>query len=131
VGLTHREVEASGVRCHVAKHDMRGASNGRAMGEDDGYLKLVLEAEHERLLGVQLVSYAGAELIQMAAMAIRAGITASTLATQLSVHPSQTERFIKVAGHDHHEICAIPEVDDREERGGHRGEALPDRAQEP
>ena len=108
VGLTHREVEASGVRCHVATHDMRGASNGRATGEDDGYLKLVFDAVQERLLGVQMVSYAGAELIQMAAMAIGSGLTAKTLAAQLSVHPSQTERFIKVAGHDHHEICEVP-----------------------
>ena len=110
VGLTRREVEASGVQCHVATQDMRGASNGRAMGEDDGYLKLVFEAEHERLLGVQMVNYAGAELIQMAAMAIRSGITASALATQLSVHPSQTERFIKIAGHDHHQICEMPQA---------------------
>jgi pyruvate/2-oxoglutarate dehydrogenase complex dihydrolipoamide dehydrogenase (E3) component len=109
VGLTHRAVEASGLRCHVTTHDMRGASNGRAMGEDDGYLKLVFEAEHERLLGVQMVNYAAGELIQMAAMAIRSGITASTLATQLSVHPSQTEGFIKIAGHDHHETCEMPE----------------------
>jgi dihydrolipoamide dehydrogenase len=110
VGLTRREVKASGVRCHVTTHDMRGASNGRAMGEDDGYLKLVFEAEHERLFGVQMVNYAGAELIQMAAMAIRSGITASALATQLSVHPSQTERFIKIAGHDHHQICEMPQA---------------------
>ena len=109
VGLTHKEVEASGVRCHVATHDMRGASNGRATGEDDGYLKLVFDAVQERLLGVQMVSYAGAELIQMAAMAIGSGITAKALAAQLSVHPSQTERFIKIAAHDHHEICEVPE----------------------
>ena len=83
VGLTHREVEASGVRCHVATHDMRGASNGRATGEDDGYLKLVFDAIDERLLGVQMVNYAGAELIQMAAMAIRSGMTADALAAQL------------------------------------------------
>ncbi len=109
VGRTHREVEASGARCHVATHDMRGASNGRATGEDDGYLKLVFDAVQERLLGVQLVSYAGAELIQMAAMAIGGGLTAKALAAQLSVHPSQTERFIKIAAHDHHEICEVPE----------------------
>jgi len=109
VGLTHREVEASGVRCHVSTHDMRGASNGRATGEDDGYLKLVFDAVDERLLGVQMVSYAGAELIQTAAMAIGSGLTAKALAAQLSVHPSQTERFIKVAAHDHHEICEVPE----------------------
>jgi pyruvate/2-oxoglutarate dehydrogenase complex dihydrolipoamide dehydrogenase (E3) component len=109
VGLTHREVEAGGVRCHVATHDMRGASNGRATGEDDGYLKLVFDAAEERLLGVQMVSYAAAELIQMAAVAIGSGITAKVLAAQLSVHPSQTERFIKIAAHDHHEICEVPE----------------------
>jgi pyruvate/2-oxoglutarate dehydrogenase complex dihydrolipoamide dehydrogenase (E3) component len=109
VGLTHREVEASGVRCHVATHDMRGASNGRANGEDDGYLKLVFDAVEERLLGVQMVGYAAAELIQMAAMAVGSRLTAKTLAAQLSVHPSQTERFIKIAAHDHHEICEVPE----------------------
>jgi len=110
VGLTHREVEASGVRCHVATHDMRGASNGRATGEDDGYLKLVFDAADERLLGVQMVNYAAAELIQMAAMAIRSRMTADALAAQLSVHPSQTERFIKIAAHDHHEICEVPDL---------------------
>jgi len=81
---------------------MRGASNGRANGEDDGYLKRVFDAVQERLLGVQMVGYAAAELIQMAAMAIGSGLTAKALAAQLSVHPSQTERFIKVAAHDHH-----------------------------
>lgn len=109
VGLTHRAATAVGVKCHVATHDLRGASNGRATGEDDGYLKLVFDAAQERLLGAQMVSYAGAELIQMAALAIRSGVTASVLAAQLSVHPSHAERFIKIAAHDHHEICEVAE----------------------
>jgi pyruvate/2-oxoglutarate dehydrogenase complex dihydrolipoamide dehydrogenase (E3) component len=108
VGLTHRQAQATGVRCHVATHDMRGASNGRATGEDDGYLKLVFDGAEERLLGVQMVSYAGAELVQMAALAIRSGVSASALAALLSVHPSHAERLIKIAGHDHHEICDVP-----------------------
>jgi pyruvate/2-oxoglutarate dehydrogenase complex dihydrolipoamide dehydrogenase (E3) component len=107
VGLTHRAATAIGVTCHVATHDLRGASNGRATGEDDGYLKLVFDAAQERLLGAQMVSYAGAELIQMAALAIRTGATASVLAAQLSVHPSHAERFIKIAAHDYHEICEV------------------------
>jgi pyruvate/2-oxoglutarate dehydrogenase complex dihydrolipoamide dehydrogenase (E3) component len=111
VGLTHRAATASGVKCHVATQDLRGASNGRATGEDDGYLKLVFDAAQERLVGVQMVSYAGAELIQMAALAIRTGATASVLAAQLSVHPSHAERFIKIAAHDHHEICEAGEAE--------------------
>ena len=96
---------------------MRGSSNGRATGEDDGYLKLVFDGADERLLGVQMVSYAAAELVQMAALAIRAGVTAPTLAAQLSVHPSHGERFIKVAGHDHHDVCEIASDDDEDGAG--------------
>ena len=105
VGLTHAEALARGVRCHVARHDLRGASNGRATGEDAGYLKLVFDGASERVLGVQMVSYAAAELIQLAALAIRTGADAALLSSQLSIHPSHGERLIKIFGHDHHEVC--------------------------
>jgi pyruvate/2-oxoglutarate dehydrogenase complex dihydrolipoamide dehydrogenase (E3) component len=107
VGLTHREARERGIDCHVSTHDMRGASNGVATGEDAGYLKLVFDGPTERLLGVQMVSYAAGELIQLAAVAIRAGATAALLASQLAVHPSQAERFFKVAAHDYHDVCAV------------------------
>jgi pyruvate/2-oxoglutarate dehydrogenase complex dihydrolipoamide dehydrogenase (E3) component len=110
VGLTHTAARARGITCHVARHDMRGASNGRATGEDDGYLSLVFDPDTERLLGVQLVSYAAAELIQLGALAIRMGTTAKFLAEQISVHPSHAERFIKMAAHEFHETCEIPGV---------------------
>ena len=109
VGLTHRQSQERGVPCHVVRHDLRGASNGRATGEDDGYLKLVFEPDTERLLGVQMVSYAAAELIQLATLAVRTQATATVLAAQLSVHPSHAERFIKVAAHDYHDVCDLPE----------------------
>jgi pyruvate/2-oxoglutarate dehydrogenase complex dihydrolipoamide dehydrogenase (E3) component len=105
VGLTHAEALRRGVRCHVATHDMRGASNGRATGEDAGYLKLVFDGTTERVLGVQVVSYAAAELIQLAALAIRAGADARLVSSQLSIHPSHGERLLKIFGHDHHEVC--------------------------
>jgi pyruvate/2-oxoglutarate dehydrogenase complex dihydrolipoamide dehydrogenase (E3) component len=105
VGLTHAEALRRGVACHVARHDVAGASNGRATGEDAGYLKLVFDGRGEKLLGAQLVSFAAAELIQLAAVAMRTGADAHALARQLSVHPSHGERLIKILGHDHHEIC--------------------------
>ena len=72
-----------------------------------GFLKLVFEGETERLLGVQMVSYAAAELIQLGALAIRTGATAAQMSNLLSIHPSHGERFLKVAGHDHHEVCEV------------------------
>jgi len=105
VGLTHAEALRRAVKCHVATHDMRGASNGRATGEDAGYLKLVFDGATEKVLGVQMVSYAAAELIQLAALAIRAGADAHLLSSQLSIHPSHGERLLKIFGHEYHEVC--------------------------
>lgn len=105
VGLTHAEALRRGVACHVARHDTTGASNGRATGEAGGYLKLVFDGATEKVLGVQMVSWAAAELIQLAALAIRTGADAGLLSSQLSIHPSHGERLIKVFGHDHHEVC--------------------------
>ena len=107
VGLSHRQVQDLGLGCHVATHDMRGASNGVATGEDAGFLKLVFESASERVLGVQMVAHAAAELIQLAALGIRSGVTAERLSTQLSIHPSQTERLIKIAAHEYHDICEV------------------------
>jgi pyruvate/2-oxoglutarate dehydrogenase complex dihydrolipoamide dehydrogenase (E3) component len=105
VGLSHRETEARGIKCEVARHDMRGASNGVASGEDDGYLELVFDATTERLLGAQMVSYAAAELIQLCALAIRTGTPASAAATQISIHPSHGERLLKAFGGDLRDHC--------------------------
>ncbi|MBI2205336.1 MAG: NAD(P)/FAD-dependent oxidoreductase [Candidatus Rokubacteria bacterium] len=107
VGLTHGEAQRRRIACHVATHDMRGASNGVVTGEDDGYLKLVFEHGSERLLGVQMVSYAAAELIQLATLALRTGATADQLSAQLSVHPSHAERLIKITAHEYHEYCEL------------------------
>ncbi len=105
VGITHTEALRRGIQCHVATHDMRGASNGRATGEDGGFLKLVFDGETEKVLGVQMVSYAAAELIQLAALAIRTGADAHLLSSQLSIHPSHGERLLKIFAHEHHEVC--------------------------
>ena len=75
-------------------------------GEDGGYLKLVFDGATEKVLGVQMVSWAAAELIQLAALAIRTGASAGLLSNQLAIHPSHGERLIKFFGHDQHEVCA-------------------------
>ena len=107
VGLSHAETMRRRMPCHVTTHDMRGASNGVVSGEDAGYLKLVFEHGSERLVGAQMVSHAAGELIQLAALALRSGATAGQLASQLAVHPTHAERFIKVAAHEYHEICEV------------------------
>jgi mercuric reductase len=105
VGLSHHEADARGIKCEVARHDMRGASNGVASGEDGGYLELVFDGATQRLRGAQIVSYAAAELIQLCALAIRTGASADAVAAQISVHPSHGERLLKAFGADLRDFC--------------------------
>jgi pyruvate/2-oxoglutarate dehydrogenase complex dihydrolipoamide dehydrogenase (E3) component len=54
-----------------------------------------------------MVSYAAAELIQLATVALRARMTAGIVTAQVAIHPSHAERLIKVAGHEYHNVCEI------------------------
>ena len=56
-----------------------------------GFIKLVAEAGTGRLLGVQAVAAEAGELIQTAAIAIRAGMTVHDLADQLFPYLTMVE----------------------------------------
>jgi pyruvate/2-oxoglutarate dehydrogenase complex dihydrolipoamide dehydrogenase (E3) component len=98
VGMSYGEAPAHGVHPAVARHDARGSSQSVATGEEAGYVKLVFDQAGQRLVGAQMVSPAAEELIQLCALAIRSRAPASLVETQLSVHPSRTERLIRAFG---------------------------------
>jgi mercuric reductase len=56
-----------------------------------GVIKLVAEATSGRLLGVQLIAAGGGEVIQSAAIAIRAGLTVHEFANQLFPYLTMVE----------------------------------------
>ncbi len=98
VGVTYGEAPAHGIHAAVARHDARGSSNSAATGEAAGYFKLVFDQVSQRLVGAQMVSPEAEELIQLCALAIRSRVPASLVETQISVHPSRTERLLRAFG---------------------------------
>ncbi|RMG53133.1 MAG: mercuric reductase, partial [Gammaproteobacteria bacterium] len=65
----------------------------RALANFDtrGFIKLVAEAGSGRLLGCQVVAAEGGEVIQSAALALRAGLTVDELAGQLFPYLTMVE----------------------------------------
>lgn len=59
--------------------------------ETHGFIKLVAEAGSGRLIGVQAVAPQAGEIIQAAALAIRAGMTVQELADQLFPYLTMVE----------------------------------------
>ena len=57
-------------------------------------LKLVLEAQTERVLGCHMVGEHAAEIIQMAAIAVGMGATKADFDRTMALHPTVSEEFV-------------------------------------
>lgn len=108
-GLTEAEARAKGVNIEVAKFPW-GAS-GRALTFDrpEGFTKLIVEPESERILGVGIVGHGAGELISEGALAIEMGATARDLAETVHPHPTLSETIMEAAevfyGHPTHTLA--------------------------
>jgi mercuric reductase len=91
VGLSEAEAHRKGIE--TDSHTLTLANVPRALANFDtrGFIKLVVEKGRRRLIGVQAVASEAGELIQSAALAIRAGMTVEELADQLFPYLTMVE----------------------------------------
>jgi mercuric reductase len=83
VGLTETEARAKGLEVDTRTLALDHVPRALANFDTRGFIKLVAEAGSGRLLGVQAVCPEAGELIQSAALALRARMTVHDLADQL------------------------------------------------
>ena len=57
-------------------------------------MKLVVDAKTERVVGVHMVGPDAPEIIQMAAIAVKMGITKAQWDATCAVHPTAAEEFV-------------------------------------
>jgi dihydrolipoamide dehydrogenase len=88
VGLTEKAAKAKGVKYKVGKIPFSAIGKAIAIGEQDGFIKVLIDEEIGEVLGVHIVHAEATELISEAAI-IRSheGIAASVVDT---VHPHPT-----------------------------------------
>ena len=61
-----------------------------------GIMKFVIDAQSDQILGAQLLVVESMEVINLVALAMRHGITASQLRDEIYTHPSITEGLNEV-----------------------------------
>jgi mercuric reductase len=91
VGLSEQAAEQVGLRTDSRTLTLDNVPRACADFDTRGFIKLVIEQGSERLLGVQAVAPQAGELIQTAALAIRARMTAQDLADQLFPYLTMVE----------------------------------------
>ncbi|AII07785.1 dihydrolipoyl dehydrogenase [Rhodococcus opacus] len=91
VGLTAEQAEEQGYEVVVGRSSF--ATSGRAvvLGEADGMVKIVVDAETDVVLGVHMVGPSACDLIAQAAVAVETACRAEDLVAIIHPHPSLVE----------------------------------------
>jgi glutathione reductase (NADPH) len=94
VGLTEQQARAEYDKVDIYKtafRPMRATMSGR---DTLVFMKLVVEAESERVLGCHIVGEAAAEMIQCVAIAVKMKATKRDFDATIALHPSAAEELV-------------------------------------
>ena len=91
VGYTEAQAHEAGIETDSRTLTLDNVPRALVNFDTRGFIKLVAEAGSGRLLGVQAVTAQAGEIIQTAAIAIRAGMTVHDLANQLFPYLTMVE----------------------------------------
>lgn len=97
VGLSEEELRANGEE--VTSGMFSFGANGRAIAADesDGFVKIISDAETDRILGMHILGSQASELIAQGVIAMEFGATAEDLALTMFAHPSLSEAVHEAA----------------------------------
>lgn len=88
VGLLETEARSRGLEIDVHSGDMSGWYTSRRLAEPVAAFKTITDARTGRLLGAHLLAGHAAETINLFALAMRAGLTASDVKHTLCAYPT-------------------------------------------
>ncbi len=97
VGLSEQEAQQQGRKIKTGKYPFAALGKALAIGEPQGFVKWVADAETDQLLGAHAVGPHATDIIAEAGVAIRAELTAADLAHTIHAHPTLAEAWMEAA----------------------------------
>ena len=97
VGATEEDLKAAGVAYKVGRFPYAANGRARATRHTDGFVKVLADAETDRVLGVHIIASVAGELIQEAAVLMEFGGSAEDMARTCHAHPTMSEAVKEAA----------------------------------
>jgi dihydrolipoamide dehydrogenase len=97
VGRNEEELKAAGVAYNVGKFPFTANGRARAMGDTEGFVKLLADTTTDRLLGAHIIGPDAGTLIAELAVAMEFGASAEDVARTCHAHPSLNEAVKEAA----------------------------------
>ena len=96
VGLTEEQAKAKGA-IKVGKFPMMANSRAKANDDTDGFVKIIADAETDRVVGVHIVASLAGTMIAQAAQAMEFGASSEDIAYTCHAHPTHSEAMKEAA----------------------------------
>jgi dihydrolipoyl dehydrogenase len=97
VGNTEEELKAAGVSYQTGKFPFTANPRARSNGYTEGFVKILAEAETDRVLGIHIIGPDAGTLIAEAALAKEFGASAEDIARTCHAHPTLSEALKEAA----------------------------------
>jgi dihydrolipoamide dehydrogenase len=97
VGKSEEELKEAGVSYKVGKFPFTANSRAKVNRTTDGFVKILADAETDRVLGVHIVGANASDIIAEAAVLMEFGGSAEDLARTCHAHPTLTEAVKEAA----------------------------------
>ena len=94
VGLTEARAEEAGYNIKVGKFPFTANSRASIVGQHEGFIKIVSDADYGEILGVHIIGPQATELIAEAVAAIELEATVEDLMWTIHAHPTLAEAML-------------------------------------
>ncbi|RLJ70739.1 mercuric reductase [Hydrogenivirga caldilitoris] len=91
VGLKEKEAEEKGIKVDVRVLEFSKVPRAALSFRTDGLIKMIVEKDSEKILGVHILAPHGAELIHKAVLLVRYGLTVDEVIQTVDVYPTLSE----------------------------------------
>ncbi|MXO85638.1 glutathione-disulfide reductase [Altererythrobacter aurantiacus] len=94
VGMTEGEARNTLGGVRVYQSDFRPMKHVVAGRNERGLYKLVCDAANDRIVGIHMIAPEAPEIMQMAAVAVKAGLKKSDFDATMAIHPTMAEELV-------------------------------------
>ena len=91
IGMSEAEVRASGRAAQVATLPMTRVARARERGETAGFMKVLVDAKTDRILGAALLGIEADEVVQLLLLAMAADLPYTRIQQTMWIHPTVSE----------------------------------------
>ncbi|CAM5795466.1 glutathione-disulfide reductase [Rhizobacter fulvus] len=94
VGLTEAQARAQGRAVRVFRSEFKALKHTLSGNTERTLMKLVVDADSDRVVGLHMVGADAGETIQGFAVALKAGATKAVFDATIGIHPTAAEEFV-------------------------------------